>query len=83
MIRSIAVALLLCGCAAHSVTGPVAVLSIAPTSCPQGVPEPAPPRKPRTIEAVGTWALKLDAALRETEHARTVCAERLHETRMP
>ncbi len=79
MIRSVVLLALLCGCAAHPPAGLVMIGArpAALLSCPHAAAEPQPPRKPRTIEQVGAYALRLDIALRETERARAVCAARL------
>jgi hypothetical protein len=84
VIRYAVLALVVCGCAsqAPAVRPAADGLSEAtpPASlrgCPPGAAEPIAPRSPRTIEQLGAYALRLDAALRQTEHARAVCAYRL------
>jgi hypothetical protein len=82
VIRGIAVAILLAGCA-QQVRAPratVRVFDLPPvylSSCPGSVPVPPTPPVPRSVEQVGAWAIRLDTALHETERARAICAARL------
>ena len=45
-----------------------------PERCDEGTPVPPAPRRPRTVEQLGAWALTAERAARQTERARTACA---------
>lgn len=45
--------------------------------CPGPVVVPPAPRAPRTVEAVGAWGTRIDAALVRSEAARAECSRRL------
>lgn len=82
MIRAAALALLVGGCAAQAPAvrpgmPPPAAVPAPLTWCPEGAPVPRAPGRPRTVEQLGAWAIKLDKALHDTELARSVCAVRL------
>jgi hypothetical protein len=59
----------------HPVPAPDAQLS----RCPEGVPPPVPPPTPRTVAQLAAYAVAAEAARAQTEHARVVCADRLHQ----
>jgi hypothetical protein len=46
-----------------------------PERCQQGVPVPPAPRRPRTVEQLGAWALTAERAARQTENVRAACAD--------
>jgi hypothetical protein len=46
-----------------------------PERCQGGVSVPPAPRRPRTVEQLGAWALTAVRAARQTENARVACAD--------
>jgi hypothetical protein len=46
-----------------------------PERCQSGMPVPAAPPSPRTVEQLGAWALTAQRAARQTERARVACAD--------
>ena len=46
-----------------------------PQRCQEGMPVPRAPRRPRTVEQLGAWALTAERAARQTENARAACAD--------
>jgi hypothetical protein len=57
--------------APHKSAGP----EPGPERCQEGVSVPPAPRRPRTVEQLGAWALKAERAARQTENARAACAD--------
>ena len=49
------------------------------TYCPKAALHPLPPRKPRTVDSIGDYAVRLNKALVEDEYARMICADRLEQ----
>ena len=67
--------ILLASCARPTPTPVAAVPSPpGPERCQAGEPVPRPPAAPRTVEQLGTWAMRAERAARETERARVECA---------
>ena len=75
MTRTIALTLLLAGCAAHVAPQVPARLQV----CPDPVYAPPPPPVPRTVEALVKWASEIEVAREKTEAARKVCSGRLND----
>ena len=48
-----------------------------PAVCPAGIPAPAAPPAPRTVDAIAQYATAMAEAHRRTEAARAECARRL------
>ena len=74
MIRILALALLLAGCAAsppRSIAIPVVLLS-----CPSGPGIPVPPARPRTIDSISAWGNRDEIALRRSLGALAECDRR-------
>ncbi|HEY2132877.1 MAG TPA: hypothetical protein VGH36_07875 [Acetobacteraceae bacterium] len=71
------VALILLASCARPVpaTPPPAVPSPpGPVRCQDGQTVPLAPAAPRTVEQLGTWAMRAERAARQTERARAQCA---------
>ena len=74
MIRTLAAALLLAGCAAT----PQRTLAIPDKllACPVGPPIPVPPARPRTIDSISAWGNRDEIALRRALAALSECDRR-------
>lgn len=69
-------ALILLASCAQPATPPVAIIPSppGPERCLDGDAVPRPPASPRTVEQLGTWAMRAERAARTTERARAECA---------
>ncbi len=54
---------------------PLAGPEPGPQRCQEGTSVPSAPRRPRTVEQLGAWALTAERAARQTESARAACAD--------
>lgn len=73
MIRAMILLGLLAGCTAPPPPQVPPRLQV----CPDAVYAPPPPPSPRTVQALFTWAGKIEVARQHTEAARRECARRL------